>query len=293
MLRGLYTAAAGMIAQQRKHDTVTNNIANVNTVGFKQGNVLTRSFPEMLINLINGGEGTRNVKIGRMNTGVLAEENISTYVQGDLQETRNPSDIAIVSKIQVPGVQFDAAGKAVTPEGETIFQPQAFFTVFGAGDQERYTRNGKFSINTEGNMVTSDGYRVMGSDGQPIVIDRPMGEIVISPSGQLSDAITGQPLVDGAGVPMALFISRIDNPNKLIREGNGNYRLEDEENPARVLDPEDQVQVAQGYFERSNVDAAQSTVDMMAALRAYEANQKVIQFYDRSLDKAVNEVGRV
>jgi flagellar basal-body rod protein FlgG len=53
------------------------------------------------------------------------------------------------------------------------------------------------------------------------------------------------------------------------------------------------VQVRQGYYERSNVDAAQSTVDLMAALRAYEANQKVVQFYDKSLEKAVNEVGRV
>jgi flagellar basal body rod protein FlgG len=74
MLRGLYTAAAGMISEQRRHDTITNNIANINSPGFKQGSSLSRSFPEMLISRIRGGQdGAANAKIGRLNTGVFAE----------------------------------------------------------------------------------------------------------------------------------------------------------------------------------------------------------------------------
>jgi flagellar basal-body rod protein FlgF len=91
-----------------------------------------------------------------------------------------------------------------------------------------------------------------------------------------------------------LLISRVEDPNKLVREGNGLYVLNaGDEGLARAANPDDQVEVRQGYVERSNVDSAQSMVDMMAASRAYEANQKMVQFYDRSMDKAVNDVGRV
>ncbi|MNC42306.1 flagellar basal body rod protein FlgG [compost metagenome] len=80
----------------------------------------------------------------------------------------------------------------------------------------------------------------------------------------------------------------------MVREGNGVYRV-NEEDAAGVTQAvmDEQVQLHQGYLERSNVDPTQSVVDMMAAARAYESNQKLVQFYDKSLEKAVNEVGRV
>src|ERR1700682_1651408 len=119
MLRGLYTAAAGMIMEQRKHDTITNNISNINTPGFKQGNAVSRSFPEFMISISNGDSNTRSVRpIGKLNTGVFAEEDLSIYLQGDLQETKNPLDVALVSNIKVPGLQFDGSGKMVTADGQ-------------------------------------------------------------------------------------------------------------------------------------------------------------------------------
>lgn len=292
MLRGLYTAASGMIAQQRKHDAVTNNISNLNTPGFKQGNVVERSFPEMLISLTNGGGGANSVRIGRLNTGVLAEENLSSYIQGDLQETRNPADFAITSGIGVPGIQFDASGKAITPDGDIIYQPQAFFSLVNQDGEVRYTRNGKFSVNADGEIITTTGLKVLGRDRQPVVIDRELGELKITPDGQFIDAYTGEPIVNGAGEPVGLLISRINEPNLLIQEGDGHFRLESDNVPEAV-GPADEVTISQGFVERSNVDATASMVELMSALRAYEANQKVVQYYDRSLDKAVNEVGRV
>jgi flagellar basal-body rod protein FlgF len=292
MLRGLYTAAAGMISQQRKHDTATNNIANLNTPGFKMSTVVSRSFPEMLIHLVNGGNPDAK-RIGRLHAGVFAEENIALYQQGDLQETGNLADMALVSDIQVPGVQFDASGKAVSPEGETLYRPQAFFAVLDLNGQERYTRNGKFSLNSAGELVTSEGYRVLGSNGEPIAPGRDITAISVTPTGQLADAATGQPLLSAAGEPIALRIARIDNPHLMTRAGNGVFRLDDEAEPARNLEPNDQVRIAQGFIERSNVDPGQSMVELMSALRAYEANQKIVQYYDRSMEKAVNEVGRV
>jgi flagellar basal-body rod protein FlgF len=299
MLRGLYTAASGMISQQRKHDTVTNNIANVNTPGFKQGNALSRAFPEMLISMIRGGEDKPTAtSVGSIHTGVFAEENISLHVQGDLQETQNPYDFALVSNIQVPGIEFDASGRFVTEDGERIFQPQALFTVQNQDGELRYSLNGKFTVDPIGQLVNAEGNLVLGRDGQPIVLIDPATGIPIrtiktTNKGEFLDG-NGQPIVNAAGEPVGLMISRAENPNLLLREGNGLYRINPgDEGTVAIVAQGDQVEVRQGFIERSNVDPSQSMVDMMTAARAYEANQKVIQYYDKSMEKTVNEVGRV
>jgi flagellar basal-body rod protein FlgF len=299
MLRGLYTAASGMISQQRKHDIVTNNIANVNTPGFKQGNAINRSFPEMLISRINNGKGeSGSVPVGRLNTGVMAEENVSVHAQGDIQETHNPFDFALISNIQVPGAAFDASGKYVDANGQRIIQPQAFFTVENNNGEQRYSLNGKLSVDSNGQLITPDGYRVLGRDGQPLqLLDQatqtPITNFRITKLGQFTDA-DGVLLQNANNQPMDLLISRVEDPNQLVREGNGLYRLNaDAQGFVTPVNLDDQVEVRQGFVERSNVDASQSMVDMMTAVKAYEANQKVIQFYDRSMDKAVNDVGRV
>lgn len=323
MLRGLYTASSGMITQQRKHDAVTNNIANLNTPGYKQEHAVSRSFPEMLISLMNGGDGQVSKPIGRINTGVVVEEIIASFIQGDLQETMNPSDFALLSNIQVIGnvqgqqqaIPFDGTGKYVNEEGEIIYQPQAFFTVQGEADDVMYfTRNGKFQLDATGELLSAGGRRVLGQSGEPIRLDDVwlssndgplqlgnigLEEVRMGENGVLYHARTGgilygAPEADVLGEPIALLLSQIDNPYNLIREGQGVFRLNDPEaNPARAVDDLAGVTVLQGFIERSNVDPTQSMVDMMTAARMYEANQKVIQFYDRSLDKAVNEIGRV
>ncbi|UVI29927.1 flagellar hook-basal body protein [Paenibacillus spongiae] len=287
MLRGLYTAAAGMIAQQHRHDTVTNNIANLNTPGFKQANAVTRSFPEMLLSLTGVEEGQGGT-VGHVNTGVFAEESLSIQLQGDLTQTNRSSDFAIISDIEVPGMAFDSSGKYVAPDGQTTFRPQAFFTVRDAAGETRYTRGGKFSLDTQGFLITGDGSQVLGQGGTPIQLPAnvSLDQVTITANRQLADSRTG-------AIVGQLLITRVDNPNDLVREGDGKFRLMGDPNTARAIAAGDRVEVRQGYIERSNVDSAQSMIDLMSALRAYEANQKVVQFYDRSLDKAVNEIGRV
>ena len=134
MLRGLYTAAAGMITQQRRHDTVTNNISNINTPGFKQVNAISRSFPDMLLDL-TGIEGDKPRRIGVINTGVFAEESLSIHKQGDLTSTGRLTDFAIMSDIAVEGLAFDESGKAIGANGEIVYQPQAFFTLQDRNDE--------------------------------------------------------------------------------------------------------------------------------------------------------------
>ncbi|SDO62492.1 flagellar basal-body rod protein FlgG [Paenibacillus sp. yr247] len=298
MLRGLYTAAAGMISEQRRHDTITNNIANINSPGFKQGNALSRSFPEMLISTIRGGQDASPAPLGKMSLGVFSEENISIHTQGDLQETQNPFDFALVSNIQVPGMTFDTSGKFVNADGERTFQPQALFTVLNADREQRYSLNGKFTVDATGQLVNANGNSVLGRDGQPLLLidgaGLPIHSFKVTNKGEFLDGNGRRPLLNPAGQPVGLMLSRAENPNLLLREGNGLLRINpgDEATVTQVA-AGDQVEVRQGFIERSNVDSAQSMVDMMSALRAYEANQKVIQSYDKSMDKAANEVGRV
>lgn len=297
MLRGLYTAAAGMMTQQNRHDTVTNNIANMNTTGYKQVSATQHSFPDVLISLVGGDASTQGKSLGRLNTGVFTDESLPLFSQGDELQTRNASDLALVSDLQLidpntnDSYAFDKSGKFVKPDGEVVYRPQAFFTLRDQNNEIRYTRDGSFIVNDLGELVTKDGSHVLDTDNQPIVLDVPISELAVNGRGEWINATTGQPVS-----ATQLLITRIENPNVLVHAGVSEFKFSSEEDAtsnARPVDDTDKIEVRQGYLERSNVDPAQSMVDLMAAMRAYEANQKVIQFYDKSLDKAVNEVGRV
>lgn len=294
MLRGLYTATAGMITQQRRHDTATQNIVNMNTTGYKQVNSVSRSFPEMLITLVGGDANLPTKRLGKLNTGVFAEESLSMNLQGAIMETGQKSDFSISSNLAVNDPQtgqpisFDGSGKFVRADGTVTYQPQAYFTVQDAEGNTRYTRDGHFEVTGTGQLLSSTGSEVLDNNGQPVVLTGSVDQFKVDEQGRLVNAETGVP----TGV--TLGISVINQPNQLVRQGDGNFSLNDQNGAtARMLAAGDNVQIRQGYLEGSNVDASQATVDMNAAFRAYEANQKVVQFYDRSLDKAVNEVGRV
>ncbi|MDO3412107.1 flagellar hook-basal body protein [Saccharibacillus sp. CPCC 101409] len=292
MLRGLYTATAGMMTQQHRHDTVTQNIANLNTTGYKQVDSVARSFPEVMIGLQNGDEGRDNRQVGKLNTGVFAEESISMMVQGDITETQSSDDLALVSDIQVANPQggsiaFDASGKFVGANGQVQYQPQAFFNVQNASGGVSYTRDGDMHLTAEGRLVTSMNQNILGQDGQPIVLTGSMDDYWVRENGTIFNKATG-------AASGRIGITVAQQPNELTRDGEGLFSEKTQGAASlRAATNEDQINVKQGYLERSTVDAAQSMVDLTAALRAYEANQKVVQFYDKSLEKAVNEVGRV
>lgn len=156
------------------------------------------------------------------------------------------------------------------------------------GGNVRYTRDGSFYVDPDGALRTMQGYQVLDSEGNAIVLgyDQPIESLQIDRQGNLQ--------INGEAIEIQMGISVVTRPQALFRDGNGVYLVQDEEAAGiRALQEDDAVQVQQGYIEGSNVNLAQSMVDMMAAQRAYESNQKMIQFYDRSLEKAVNEIGRV
>ncbi|WP_238651170.1 flagellar hook-basal body protein [Paenibacillus piscarius] len=292
MLRGLYTAAAGMVTQQRRHDTATQNIANLNTTGYKQVDSVSHAFPEVLISAMNGGV---QKPVGRINTGVFAEQSVSQYLQGDLIESGKNTDFALSTDLQVqdpdnPGqnLVFDGSGKSISSDGEVTYRPQAFFTVQDNEGNNLYTRNGSFTVSPTGEVLSSGGFRVLDAGGNPLRLTGPQDTLKVDGQGNIMNNQTGRPSGTRIG------ISVITRPQELVRDGNGVFHAEDAEAAdIRFSNATDILQVRQGYLENSNVDATQVTVDMNAAYRAYEANQKVIQFYDSSLQKAVNEVGRV
>lgn len=298
MLRGLYTAASGMIAEQRRHDTVTQNIANLNTPGYKQVNTVAHSFPEMLISLVGDKQTGGKLAIGKLMNGVFAEESMASFAQGDLKETGKLTDFALISSLGLvdpatgEAIPFDASGKFVTEDGEVLYQPQAFFAVEDQEGNVRYTRDGSFRVNTEGELRTSAGHQVLDIDGDPVIL--PVGVAVDTLISDNAGNLTG---IDAAGEQVdiaTLGITVVEQPHQMVRDGHGVYRIDNEQAAGvRALAAGDAAEVRQRYLEVSNVDTAQSMVDLMTAQRAYESNQKVIQYYDRSLDKAVNEIGRV
>lgn len=291
MLRGLYTAAAGMVTQQRRHDTATQNIANLNTTGYKQVDSVSHAFPDVLISAMNNGT---TKPIGRINTGVFAEQSISQYLQGDLIESGKSVDFALDTNLRVADpatgqdIQFDGSGKYTNPQGEVIYRPQAFFTVQDQDGNQLYTRNGSFTVTPTGNVLSAGGFQVLDDNGRPLQLTGSQDNLKVDGKGNLLNPETGQP----SGVRIG--VSVITRPQELVRDGNGVFHAEDANTAGiRFANNDDNLQVRQGFLEKSNVDPTQVTVDLNAAYRAYEANQKVIQFYDSSLQKAVNDVGRV
>ncbi len=324
MIRGLYTAASGMLALQRRQETLANNLANINTAGFKEDEGVIRSFPEQLISRIRDKQAPdiqgwpsipgQPVVIGTLHTGAYMSEALPNFAQGDIEQTDQPYDVALTDNLPVdPNTPFTVNDKPV--------QPRLFFSVARITDPQqltqpvdpaniRYTRNGNWSVNSEGYLVTSSGYYVLDQANQPIKLNGrtgPNGELLdagrgvkITSSGEIlipdPNGPEGTYLPNDPTAPLRLGLKVVNNPYQLVREGNDVYRWAGDGQPADVdNDPElsRYYTLRQGWLERSNVDATRTMTDMMTVLRAYEANQRVITTLDQTMDKAANEIGRV
>lgn len=164
MVRGLYTAAAGMMAQQVRVDTIANNLANVDTSGYKRDEAAIRSFPEMMLSRLDRPAA---VPIGRLVTGSVVDEIGTSDRQGPLRETGNPLDFAL--------------------------QDNAFFAVRTAGGDIGYTRQGSFVLDGNGRLVTTAGHVVLGiANGRMDEIYLPGGDLQVSRDGSISGAVNAQ-----------------------------------------------------------------------------------------------------
>jgi flagellar basal-body rod protein FlgG len=160
-----------------------------------------------------------------------------------------------------------------------------FFQVLDANGEPRYTRNGNFTVDGEGYLTTTDGYYVTDTFGEPLVIYG--DDFTVTADGRFFE--------DGEDTGQQIQIAYAEDPGQLVKEGNGLFRIDgaNQDLPSALDDPEITYQVKQKFIERSNVDIEQTMTEMMAAYRSFEANQKVVQAYDKSMEKAVNEIGRI
>lgn len=258
MLKGLYTAYTGMINEQHRMDTMTNNLANASTVGFKKEGSTSQSFDDILtVKIKDQSVGLQNVqRIGTNNPGVKIGENYTDYTQGSFRVTDNTYDLAL-------GGEGFFAIEYTNKAGET---------------STMYTRAGQFTLNRDGYLVNENGDYVLGTQNQRIRLNT-LQDSEISSNGTITQN----------GVEVArIQVTDFEDYNYLEKFGETYYRPVE---GARTV--QTSATVNSGYLEMSNVQVVSEMVNLIAITRAYESNQKIIQTYDDTLDVAVNQLGRV
>lgn len=268
MMRSLWTAASGMITQQTNVDTISNNLANINTTGYKKE---TAEFKSLLYQTIqeqaydnNGNPKPSGIQVG---LGVRNSAITTQYTQGTLQETGNDFDLVIEGK--------------------------GFFMVQMADGSTAYTRNGSFklAVGSEGMILaTSDGNPVLDTTGEPIIF-RDYDDF----SKVIIDEFGGILLPDDNGnmVPtnFKLGIAQFNNPSGLLKQSNSLLVATDASGLPRVEEEDEALKkskIRQGYLEGSNVQAVDEIVNLIVAQRAYEMNSKIITASDEMMQQANN-----
>lgn len=248
-----------MIAQQSVQDAIANNLANLNTVGFKQDIPTFRSLRDMAVSRYeNGGgrQGAAGTSVGKMGTGVVFDEAYTDYSSGSLSRSDQPLDLALVG--------------------------DGFFTVQTA-QGERFTRAGNFHLEPSGKaadgtpvayLTDDNGNRVLGKKGAINLGDAK--KIEIDPKGTV--------LADGVAVDQLKIVTA--PRTQIQKDGSNLFRIQGGTTESKAS-------VRQGFLEQANVSPIGTMVRMIGVQRAYEAAQKAIVAQDETLGKVVNEVGHL
>ena len=256
-MRSMWTAASGMKAQQFNIDTISNNLANVNTTAFKSGRA---EFKDLFY--ANMRRSNRTNDTGRpigleVGHGTMPVATKRKFTNGSFIHTENQLDVAL--------------------NGDGFFAIQV-------GDKVKYTRDGSFKLSFNGggtSLVTSEGYRVLGVDD----FDEETTEIIIDERGNVYTRNKDDE-IEEAG---RLQLVRFPNPEGLEIEGGNLYRTTENSGDAVEIEEDDtETAVVQGYLEASNVEIVDEMVKMITAQRAYEINSKSITTSDEMLQIANN-----
>jgi len=243
----LYQAAAAMNANSRWQDVIADNLASSSVPGFRKQSL---SMAAVQAGLVSTADGNLS---GSSQYFSIPQTSVSTsFKTGELNFTGDDKNVAIEGK---------GFFKVQLPNGSTAV-----------------TRDGEFQVNSHSQLVTKEGYLVMG-DGGPIQLDiQNHGPLSISSAGDVSQ---------GAVVKGKLSLTDYANP-ELLTETNGVYFLDN--NPALVTKPATGA-LRDGYVEGSNASSLGEMANMMTSMRGFEANQKVIQIQDDRLGKVINDLG--
>lgn len=276
MLRGLYTAASGMITEQARTDTIANNLANVNTSGYKRDVAVNEEFSAMLLRRINDDNAQDDGKMPNLQDVDAARNYFVPGIDGSaptVGELGRGSRIAEIAVDREQGALENTGNNldlAITGDG---------YFLINTSQGIRYTRDGNFYRSAAGQLVTANNQAVLGINGRPINIPPDAVEINIGADGTV-DA-NGQNV---GRIQLASFADR----RALLKEGNNLYRPQNGAQPQQATSS-----IQQGFLERSNVNVAKEMVELITNYRTYEADSKALTTQDSLLDKAVNDVGRV
>jgi flagellar basal-body rod protein FlgG len=266
MIRGLYTSALGMITQMHKMDVTANNIANVNTTGYKRDSVVSRTFSEVLMRRVNepqestasatgaiSATDTISANVGGLSQGVAVDDVYTDFAAGSFVNTASQLDMAII--------------------GDGFFS----VAVTGAdGNQmEMYTRDGAFTLSPNGTLVTAEGFPVLGLGGE---INLPAGSVSIQEDGSV--------YVNGIFAD-TLKMTNFEDSHFLRKQQNNLYTANTSAKTVAF-----QGEVREGALENSNVNPVLEMTSMIQLSRAYEANQRMITIHDSMMAHAVNDLAK-
>jgi flagellar basal-body rod protein FlgG len=259
MMRALWSAATGMLAKQLDMDVIANNLANVNSAGFKKSRV---DFQDLMYQTIRTAgstvaQGSRvptGIQVGLGTRAAAIQKDCS---QGDFIQTENPLDLVI---------EGDGFFQVLLPDGSTA-----------------YTRTGAFKVDSEGRVVTSDGF-VMEPE---LVVPANAVDISIGTDGTVTIQVAGENTPTELG---QIQLARFLNPGGLVSIGRNLYKPTAASGDPAVGTPglEGIGTIAQKFLEMSNVKVVEEMVNMIIAQRAYEVNSKAIQTSDEMLAAANN-----
>ena len=266
MVKGLYTAHMGMVNQQKRLDILSNNLANADTVGYKKEGSTSRSFYDALALRIKDSSNYQlPQQLGDITYGVTIGQTYDDFSQGSFQVTNNKYDVAL--------------------KGDGFFAID--YTNKNGQQMVKLSRAGNFTVDKEGYIRTEDGDYVLNANGVRTMAGGEANRIKIDPNTDFTIAADGTITQNGVAVAQ-LGVVDVEDYNYLERYGENLYTLLD---GGRIKDSE--AQIVQGTLEMANVSTVTEMVDMINVARAYETNQKIIQSIDETLEKAVNQVGKV
>lgn len=274
MLKSMYSGISGMKANQTKMDVVGNNVANVGTTAFKKS---TTRFSDAL---------NQTVIYSSVPGGAAGDPNVIGGV--------NPGQVGIGTKVS--GIFRNMAQGAIQPTGrptDLAIDGDGFFVVSVGPNQEAYTRDGSFTLDANGNLVTSDGYKVLNTDGKPVEIPKeqpnPDGEMQkvlsfnISKEGKVSYLLADGTKVENA---QTLKIAVFQNPEGMESLSGNLYG--ETANSGNAMYGVKYGLINQGAIEMSNVDLSEEFTEMIVTTRAFQAASKVITTSDELLQEIIN-----
>ena len=266
MVKGLYTAHTGMVNELKRLDVLSNNLANADTTGYKkEGTTATTFGDELAFRIRDTSDYGLPKRIGGITYGTKLGQVYTDYSTGNLKVTDNDTDFAI--------------------NGDGFFA--IAFTNKAGETSVKYTRDGAFTVNRNGYLVTKDGDYVLNTNG---VLTGNAGEgnyVRVDPNAKIQVNELGQ-VYQNDQLVSNIGVVNVDNYDYLEKYGENMYETVD-----GAVQKDTGALMHQGYLETSNINVVSEMVEMITISRAYESSQKAVQTADSMLDKAVNEVGRV